>query len=241
MFTGGEVTLFHADQSQEFNSAAASLHVSALAWYTGVDQSTRPIHSGYRLALCYRLLSRKAPGKRPQLLQYAKSFRFARELFYRWEAKLWDDTPRFFAHFLEHRYDDLELAKGPQVLKNRDATLMTKVRGLGEELGFRFLLINVTAKVVGTQSYEVVHEGRYDSDAEGNEDIQMGRILQQTLLVTRVFDMDGKDVVEEAFVLPRSVLSYMRPFDKMRPYKARIGTQGQGENVREKIYLCGRC
>ncbi|KAH6918539.1 hypothetical protein BKA70DRAFT_1247469, partial [Coprinopsis sp. MPI-PUGE-AT-0042] len=169
-YSGGQVHLSHAGMSKTLDySESSSTTTAALAWYTDVMHSVKPVTSGYRLALSYNLIHAAPPALTESpttplptpvsLLPRPQIDKGATELLHKtlskWAkgkyGKKYDmPCPPFFARLLKHEYSQHELeSSGIRCLKGSDAHQVGCILAIGEDMGFVVGLANLEVKLEG--------------------------------------------------------------------------------------------
>jgi hypothetical protein len=185
-FTGGALDLSHSGKHAVIDASAessSSTHVAA--WYTDVYHAVKPVHSGYRLALSYNLIHSTAPSLKPAINTSALTQQLKHTLL---SWKYWDH-PMKLIYLMDHMYSAQELRTVS--LKGKDAHLVSNLRGVAKELGFRLCLVNLELHQSGQANdygefndYDPYEE--YDSDDE--DAVEWHRQAQQGLTICEVED-----------------------------------------------------
>ncbi|KAJ7063654.1 hypothetical protein C8F01DRAFT_1133826 [Mycena amicta] len=183
-YTGGHVQLSFASSSEHYDlSPTSSFSTSFVAWYHGVDCHIKPIDSGRRLALSYRLIV--AEGPRPTLPIMSEKLQDLRRFLRKW-SKLQeydpDNIPNLIAYPLTHEYHDDDLRADTLKLEDRHKVIHLKV--LCDELGFQLGLATLDDHLIGTADESA------SRDAQGRPK-RMLRVNNHRLNIKEVYDFDG--------------------------------------------------
>lgn len=232
-YTGGEVHLAHGSSTTVLDMAPISLlSTTILAWYTDVKHEVKPITSGYRLALSYNLIHTSPGIPLPVLPDTSRALLQLRNVLRKWRKGAYDEEPNMVAYLLDHQYSAANLQLGEKALKGKDLHQITNLKPVADELGYMICLGLLSYHVTGDADEETGYgyrgswkRGRYhdygDSDDE-DEDATMGEILDKTLTISNLVDLDGNLILngsqtmslEEGDLIPKDPFEDMEPDDK---------------------------
>ncbi|KAF7353787.1 WW domain-containing protein [Mycena venus] len=183
-YTGGHVQLSFSGSSENYDlSATSSFSTSLVAWYHGVDCLIKPVESGRRLALSYRLVGGDE-GPRPSLPSMTEKLHELRRFFRKWsdiQEYEPDAAPSIIAYPLLHEYRDNDLRA--DTLKLEDRHKVIHLKGLSDELGFQLGLATLDDHLIGTADES--------SNRDGQGRPRMLRVNTRRLTIKEVFDFDG--------------------------------------------------
>ncbi|KAF7323327.1 WW domain-containing protein [Mycena chlorophos] len=186
-YTGGAVQLSFAGSPEQYDlSPTSSFSTSFVAWYHDVDCKIKPLESGRRLALSYRIFA--AGGPRPMLPIMSDKLQDLRRFLRRWSGLPEhdpDNTPSIIAYPLTHEYRDDDLRA--DTLKLEDRHKVIHLKALCDEMGFQLGLATLDDHLIGT------------ADETGGKDAQgrpkrMLRVNARRLTINEVCDFDGMPI-----------------------------------------------
>ncbi|KAJ6450314.1 hypothetical protein C8R47DRAFT_1329903 [Mycena vitilis] len=187
-YAGGNVQLSFAGCSENYDlSATSSFSTSLVAWYHGVDCLIKPVESGRRLALSYRLVrgdDAPPPGLPPMTEKLLDLRRFLRKWSGIQESNP-DAAPSIIAYPLLHEYRDDDLRADTLRLEDRHKVIHLK--GLCDELGYQLGLATLDDHLIGTADE--------NSKRDGQGRPRMLRVNNRRLTIKEVFDFDGLPLV----------------------------------------------
>jgi hypothetical protein len=179
---GGDVVALHKEHSRTFSSSLGSdFGFSYAAWYSDITHELKPVTSGYRIVLTYKLihppsamlLHRESPSAMliPLLDSWAV---LCKEVFPTLEDQPveWlgdeDACPTGLIYLLDNDYERHSQLSFTQ-LKGADQELVAEVRKACEQTGFSIFLVNVGKSETGwvgsdeesDYSYECCDEPRH--------------------------------------------------------------------------------
>ncbi|KAG8916701.1 hypothetical protein FRC01_002910, partial [Tulasnella sp. 417] len=133
------------DQSRDSLS-----NTHAIAWYTGLAPQFKPITSGHRLVLHYHLIhTTNSPC--PTLSIPSKAIRRLNEALTSWKTSVrHQDAPRKILYLLDHKYSTANLTEDG--LAGRDAYILSVLKGVAQQTGFKLLLAHVELFALGEAS-----------------------------------------------------------------------------------------
>ncbi|KAF7294581.1 WW domain-containing protein [Mycena indigotica] len=183
-YTGGHVQLSFASSSEHYDlSPTSSFSTSFVAWYHGVECQIKPIESGRRLALSYRLVVSEGP--RPTLPVMTDKLQDLRRFLRKWsnfQEYEPDSVPTIIAYTLAYEYHDDDL-RG-DTLKLEDRHKIIHLKSLCDELGFQLGLATLDDHLIGTADESA------SRDAQGRPK-RMLRVNNRRLNIKEVYDFDG--------------------------------------------------
>ncbi|KAF7359147.1 WW domain-containing protein [Mycena sanguinolenta] len=181
-YTGGHVQLSFSGSLENYDlSATSSFSTSLVAWYHGVDCLIKPVESGRRLALSYRLIGGDE-GPRPGLPSMTEKLLELRRFLRKWsdiQEYEPDAAPSIIAYPLLHEYRDNDLRA--DTLKLEDRHKVIHLKGVCDELGFQLGLATLDDHLIGTA----------DSNRDNQGRPRMQRVNTRRLNIKEVFDFDG--------------------------------------------------
>ncbi|KAJ7611654.1 hypothetical protein FB45DRAFT_313462 [Roridomyces roridus] len=184
LYTGGHVQLSFAGCSENYDlSATSSFSTSFIAWYHGVDCLIKPVESGRRLALSYRLVA--IDDQRPQLPTMPEKLGELKRFLRQWsdiQEYEPDAAPSIIAYPLQHEYRDNDLRADTLKLEDRHRVIHLKF--VCDELGFQLGLATLDDHLIGTAD-----EASTTRDGQGRP--RMLRVNTRRLTIKEVFDFDG--------------------------------------------------
>ncbi|KAF8191575.1 hypothetical protein K438DRAFT_1830747 [Mycena galopus ATCC 62051] len=183
-YSGGHVQLSFSGSLENYDlSATSSFSTSLVAWYHGVDCLIKPVESGRRLALSYRLVGGDE-GPRPGLPSMTEKLYELRRFLRKWsdiQEYEPDTAPSIIAYPLLHEYRDNDLRA--DTLKLEDRHKVIHLKGLCDELGFQLGLATLDDHLIGTADES--------SNRDGQGRPRMLRVNTRRLTIKEVFDFDG--------------------------------------------------
>ncbi|KAJ7253358.1 hypothetical protein B0H12DRAFT_1323667 [Mycena haematopus] len=183
-YTGGHVQLSFSGSLENYDlCATSSFSTSLVAWYHGVDCLIKPVESGRRLALSYRLVAGDE-GPRPGLPSMTEKLHELRRFLRKWsdiQEYEPDAAPSIIAYPLLHEYRDNDLRA--DTLKLEDRHKVIHLKGLCDELGFQLGLATLDDHLIGTADES--------SSRDGQGRPRMLRVNTRRLTIKEVFDFDG--------------------------------------------------
>jgi hypothetical protein len=132
-FTGGNLSLFHAGKTENFDFAPnSSMSISTIASYNGVIQKLQPVRSGYQIALHYNLVhSSEICLSLPNICKPLKKLR---HILLSWKQATG-------GYILKNRYPQLGLSM--DALTDSDTHALSYFVPVAQLLGFRLYLSNI--------------------------------------------------------------------------------------------------
>ncbi|KAK0234085.1 hypothetical protein IW262DRAFT_1477480 [Armillaria fumosa] len=235
-YEGVEVEVSHAGASLplmfDFASQSQS-STTVLAWYTDVHHEIKRVTSGYRLALTYNVIRPPSRGAEPlptlsDVLTVVVDN--LRTILHRYGAQWRRNTETTYS------IDDLE-SSGIDALKGGDKHKVGYARGIAEQLGYVLRLASIKyhelgAPDIGALADEVHrYKRRRGEDFEyasrrddrlGDEIPEMDEIIQTSMEVDNVVDLEGESVSEHfdmraGDLVPSNPAQGMNPVQGMKP------------------------
>lgn len=166
-----------------------------IAWYNNAACQFKPLTSGFRLALAYRLV----PTTRAPWPSLQKSGEMTKELYrilHTWKADEGEHTPDKVIYLLEDSYfpsEDIRFDK----LKDTDLQKVAFLRRVADRLDFGMGLATMKARVAGYREEEEVEESEGSEELE--EDLQFEQIELEEVDFKNFVNLDGRRIAE---VLP---------------------------------------
>ncbi|KAJ6558271.1 hypothetical protein B0H19DRAFT_1235188 [Mycena capillaripes] len=121
-YTGGQVRVSHGTKKTTFDTAASSaVSFTLLAWYTDVKHEVKPITSGFRLALSYKLIHTARNTLPPSIPDTNATIAKLATVLRNWEEGLYADDVSQIVYVLDHEYSSKSLKRTS--LKGADAHL----------------------------------------------------------------------------------------------------------------------
>lgn len=196
-FAGGSLHLSHGGLSTVIDlSADSALGTSVASWYTDVMHEVKPVTSGYRLALSYNLLH-TTNELRPSLSSSVKGLQLLRHVLLSWQQTLATAAKKLI-YLLDYKYAQASL-KG-SALKGKDAHIVAMLYALSPECQIGFGLASIECYVNGSadDDFGHHHRGKYRSYADDDDDVNpgMGEVIDRTMSITGLVDMDGRVLVK---------------------------------------------
>ncbi|KAJ7221549.1 hypothetical protein GGX14DRAFT_430109 [Mycena pura] len=193
-YTGGHVQLSFAGCSEHYDLAAtSSFSTSFVAWYHGVDCLIKPVATGRRLALSYRLVA--GDGPRPALPSMLEKLRDVRGFLHKWsnlQAYDPDAAPTILAYPLAHEYRDSDGDLRTDTLRLEDRHKVLHLKGLCDEAGFQLGLAMLDDHLIGTADENGAGAGAGQGrDGQGQGHPRMARVNSRRLTIKEVLDFDG--------------------------------------------------
>ena len=203
-YTGGEIHLTHASETQVIDFSASSLAETAvLAWYTDVLHEVKPVTSGYRLALSFNMIHTSPDKPLPTVSSQADGpCAKLRRVLCEWKER--SGSPESIAYLLKHQYSEADFRRGASLLKGEDSQRMAFVRAATEGLDYAILLAKVEYRVSEPDEYGCCND---DEDRYIN------------ITISNVVDLDGQAVlsghssmdIDKDCFLPKNALQDVRP------------------------------
>ncbi|KAJ7463716.1 hypothetical protein FB451DRAFT_961994, partial [Mycena latifolia] len=121
--SGGQVCVSHGTKKNTFDTAASSAaSFSLLAWYADVKHEVKPVTSGFRLALSYKLIHIARNTLPPSIPDSNAAIAKLTTVLRNWEQNLYADEVSQVAYILDHEYSSKSLKRAS--LKGTDAHLV---------------------------------------------------------------------------------------------------------------------
>ena len=201
-YTGGEIHLTHASETQVIDFSASSLAgTTVLAWYTDVLHEVKPVTSGYRLALSFNIIHTSPDMPLPVVSSHAEGpFAELRRVLCEWKETSGEPgSPDYITYLLKHQYSEADLARGASRLKGEDSQRMAFVCAAAEGLDYAILLAKV--------EYHV---------SEEETCWEMDECKEISIIISNVVDLNGEAVIQDFGIdgrrfLPQSALQDVYP------------------------------
>lgn len=137
--TGGDVHLSFGSEKRELATAPASrFDVTAMAWFSDVDHEVKPLGSGNRLVLAYKLFQPSGVVQSAQLL-FGQSQR-VKSILSKWQTRF--SGRSMLAYPLDHLYTKSSLSMNN--LKGRDRAVCHSLREVSATCGLYLTLAHMT-------------------------------------------------------------------------------------------------
>ena len=207
-YTGGEIHLTHASETQVVDFSSSSLaNTAVLAWYTDVLHEVKPVTSGYRLALSFSIIHTSLDMPLPTFSSQADGpCAKLRRVLCNWKERGRQlGSPDCIAYLLKHQYTEADFRCGASRLKGEDSQRMAFVRAAAEGLDLVILLAKVKYYVSGPGDDD------YGHDEDDEQCI--------TISISNVVDLHGHVVlsgyksisIEEDSFLPKNAFQDVSP------------------------------
>lgn len=209
LHAGGQIHVTYGSVSKTFDPDSSShFNASVLTMYNDVLREIKPITSGYRLALMYDLIHTSSSIPRPFLPDMHSAVCQLRHVLEKWmngaskdSAGNWEND--IVAYILQHEYGGVNLQMG--TLKGQDRHMVSHVKGVADELGFKVCLGRLKYVETGiAEDYGMGKSGlrAYDSDSEYDESDSdrgipgMEEVEEKTLNITSLVDSNGVEMLD---------------------------------------------
>ncbi|KAJ7760075.1 hypothetical protein DFH07DRAFT_740907 [Mycena maculata] len=155
--SGGQVRVSHGTKKATFDTAPSSaVGFSVLAWYTDVKYEVKPITSGFRLALSYKLIHTAPNTLPPSIPDSNAALANLTTVLRNWDRRLYHDADDVsqVAYVLDHEYSPKSLKRAS--LKGADAHLVAVLVRIckKEALDFTFHLACIEHTIPGMADME---------------------------------------------------------------------------------------
>lgn len=212
-FTGAKLDISYASQMKSLNLAHQSgLSTSFVGSYVGVVHRLASVESGCRLSLLYRL-TQPLSVTLPSLPEMAGVKHGLRDVLRSWKQDSTPETPVALGCLFQHKYHTTQSFRAKS-LNGADELLLSHIRPVARELGFRLYLAHLSFRLSGevsipTRERDIYHShgryGRYggwggynswdDEDEEEETDFDIDDLEMEeeteSLMITKIFDLDG--------------------------------------------------
>ena len=231
-YTGGEIHLTHASETQVVDFSSSSLaNTAVLAWYTDVLHEVKPVTSGYRLALSFNIIHTSPEIPLPTVSSYADGpCAELRRVLCNWKKGLREPgNPDCIAYLLKHQYTEADFRCGASRLKGEDSQRMAFVRAAAEGLDFLIVLAKVRYHVTKYGEDDYGWSGRIYDDYGNDDDDDDERSISTS--ISNVVDLDGHNVIlggyrsiniNENCFLPKNALQGVRPDGKNEEFTGNV-------------------
>ncbi|KAJ7220828.1 hypothetical protein GGX14DRAFT_559617 [Mycena pura] len=220
-YTGGQVRVSHGTKKATFDTAVSSATgFTLLTWYTDVKHEVKPITSGFRLALSYKLIHTSRNTLPPSIPDSDAAIKDLTTVLRNWSDNRYADEPSQIAYILAHEYSSKSLKRAS--LKGADAHLVGVLVRIckKESLDFKFHLACIEHTISGTPDLDTSSDWmygkggkrRWDRSEFTMEDFQDGD-TKITYLVT----LDGvpcstsRFSIDEEDLIPKTVFEEEDP------------------------------
>ncbi|KAJ7508332.1 hypothetical protein B0H11DRAFT_2217634 [Mycena galericulata] len=222
----GQVLVSHGTKKDTFDTAASSaVDFSLLAWYTDVKHEVKPITSGFRLALSYKLIHTARNTLPPSIPDSNAAISTLTAVLRNWERGLYaqaDDVSQI-AYILDHEYSSKSLKRAS--LKGTDAHLVAVLVRIckKEALDFKFHLACIEHTISGMPDMDGEDGSQWmyskggkrpwgrsefsieDFDGDGDTEITRLVTLDGTTVDARKFTLEGDDF------MPKTIFQELDP------------------------------
>lgn len=224
--SGGELIVRHRGREVCLDLGGSdSAAVAFAAFYADCVHEVRPVTSGYRLVLIYNLAraGRRQPSAPPA---YDGEQSAIAALLRRWVANKDspdDGSPDKLVYPLEHAYTPAELAFN--TLKNADAAAAGVLIRAADEADCDLYLALVSIEETGTAEYAGYasrrrsrwYRDRDEDDEGGDDDFEIGEIIERTLTISDWRQPDGSKPAITALPFEEDELCPPGSFDELEP------------------------
>ncbi|KAI9371703.1 hypothetical protein BJX61DRAFT_543396 [Aspergillus egyptiacus] len=215
---GGDIIAQHKNSARKYSSSVNSEYgFSFAAWCSDARHEVRPVTSGHRLVLVYKLIHhgwartlqlQKLLDERLRLSllrwqhwceQHTETFKTAElpvvSWFSRAEKEGW---PPILVHVLDYEYPDSEPSWDGLTLADQER--MDKLKEACNTCGLDIFCANLEKRVYGKIAFP------YDDESDLSASFhEMGPVIEKSYYLSNVIDTHGKEVIRE-LKIPRSVL-----------------------------------
>ncbi|KAJ7146564.1 hypothetical protein C8R44DRAFT_757779 [Mycena epipterygia] len=204
-YTGGQVRVSHGNKKDTFDTAASSaVSFSLLAWYTDVKHEVKPITSGFRLALSYKLIHTARNTLPPSIPDSNAALADLAKVLRNWDRHLYSDDVDQIAYVLGHEYSSNSLKRAS--LKGADVHLVAALVRLckKEALGFSFHLACVEHTISGMPDMEDGSEWMYGRGGKrrwNQSEFRIDEVYEGETVIKHLVTLDGKPVPRHGFTL----------------------------------------
>jgi hypothetical protein len=191
-YSGGELIITHLGRKMVLDTRPEEpSEIGFAAFYADCVHEVRPIITGCRLTLVYnlRFLGKKQPPEPPD---YRTEQRRTEELLRLWADAM--DEPDKLILPLEHAYTPAELSF--ETLKGRDAAVAAVLVEAAAEANCDLHLALVSIQESGSAEYTGYygHRRRQSIDEEGEDEFEVGEVLDRALILSKWRRPDGGEV-----------------------------------------------
>lgn len=152
-FSGGEI--YCSDNGTSKGCECSSMtETTVLAWYPDIATETKPITSGYRLALAFDIISAKTPLVSNFASKcvnnsddYNLALKHVRDVLLLWKQGKGGTMPKKIAFRLQRRYSQEKLNR--EAIKKSDAQVVALFDQCATDLGFHVCLANIVTQFTG--------------------------------------------------------------------------------------------
>ncbi|KAJ7115408.1 hypothetical protein C8R44DRAFT_794600 [Mycena epipterygia] len=210
---GGQLHFRHGGATKSLDTAHESGRLTSLvAAYSNLEHTMSAVTSGYRLSLVYDILQPTLDGGScPSLPDMQTVERKLRNVLLSWRKDRSENAAASLASLLQHKYDNISNFCA-ESLTGRDALLVSHLRPLARDLGFRVLFAHIRFTVLSTAlaSEDGDSDGYYDYDWERSvlDEMDFTDVDQQEdVTIDQVMDLSGMPVVVQLHLDPEDLLS----------------------------------
>jgi hypothetical protein len=243
--TGGQVCVSHGTKKDTFDTAISSaVGFSLLAWYTDVKHKVKPITSGFRLALSYKLIHTARNTLPPSIPDSTGAIDTLTTVLRNWEQNRYGDYVEKVAYILDHEYSSKSLKRAS--LKGADAHLVAVLVRVckKEALDINFHLACIEHTISGTADMDSGYgtEWMYGKGGKrrwGQSGFRMESFDGADTEILKVVTLDGNPVEARKFTLVEDDFMPKTVFEELDPdYTQYSGYMG---NVRHQHVQLSRC
>lgn len=190
---GGDVAVTFGQETKVLSAARnAEWNCSYLAWYSDVLHQVRPVESGARVVLTYKLVYHGQAGP-PNPLRLEEEKTDLKRTLIRWCSQMGDhaDLPKYLAYPFQHEYCEASLRLAQ--LKREDRARAVCASQIADELGLHYFLALISKTVV-REEWQDEEEDEYDVD-----------------MSCKVLDFSGQELLT-SLRLPQHILATDQPW-----------------------------
>ncbi|KAL4247090.1 hypothetical protein ABKN59_001299 [Abortiporus biennis] len=144
-FTGGQTHLTYGSISEVYDCSENSLFLSSvMAWYTGVSHETKPITSGYQLALAYNLVH-ISETPRPAVFANLDFVDAVSAALKQWK-EAGSSGPEKIIYLLSQKFRETSLQRSD--LGRQDAVRIALLSNIAQESGFQVGIASVICNII---------------------------------------------------------------------------------------------
>ncbi|PFH49440.1 hypothetical protein AMATHDRAFT_48707 [Amanita thiersii Skay4041] len=152
--TGGGIAISYMAETRTYDPSSFS-GTTALAWCNVANLEVKPLTSGHRLALCYKV--KHTVQCIPKLLPFViKDVEDElQQIFVKWYNRGYDGTPlSHMVVLLQERYSNVDLDSGLVCLRNDDAYLVSLLHNIGRIFGYLVCFAAYELRLTGFTNFE---------------------------------------------------------------------------------------
>ncbi|KAJ6457231.1 hypothetical protein C8R45DRAFT_844321 [Mycena sanguinolenta] len=220
-YTGGQVRVSHGTKKATFDTAGSSAtSFTLLTWYMDVKHEIKPITSGFRLALSYKLIHTERNTLPPSIPDSDTAIQNLTTVLRNWNDDRYDDAPSQIAYILAHEYSSKSLKRAS--LKGADAHLVGVLVRIckKESLDFKFHLACIAHTISGTPDLDTSSDWMYSKGGKRRWDrseFKMEDLQDGDTEITHLVTLDGVPCstsgfsIDEEDLIPKSVFEEEDP------------------------------